>query len=237
MKILLSLILLFSLNAFSVEGDQICELPNTEPILNDETLKLVGSLSTSIKKDFKRRPLTTSGFNLALSIETNFEVPFIGKDPYWGRIYFKNGDDKNIAYRDDLLAEENYSKEKVDPNKFLYANYSVANINSAKGLSLVKAAGAEVNVKSADGKFTTKTGGRLTIKVKAPGESSISLTVDVVNTGGKVSKFLIIGNKKVSFDSFKINAEKNVFGSTSILSGIETIQFFSGGKVAHTINQ
>ncbi len=237
MKILLCLTLLFSFNAFSEQGDESCELPNTQPILDDETAQLVGNLNDAIKKDFKRRPLTTSGFVLALNIETNFEVPLIGSDVYWGRIYLKNGDDKNIAYRDDLLAEKNYDREKADPKRFTYSNYSVANINSAQGLSLAKAAGAEVNVKSTDGNFTTKAGGRLTIKVKAPGENSTTLIIDVVNSGGKISKFLIVGNSRVSFDSFKINAEKNIFGSTSILSGVETIEFFSGGKVTHTITQ
>jgi hypothetical protein len=158
MKILLCLTFLFSFNAFSGQGNEICELPNTRPILDDETVQMVDNLNNAIKKDFKRRPLTASGFVLALNIETNFEVPLIGSDLYWGRIYLKNGDDKNIAYRDDLLAEKYYAREKADPKTFYNADYSVANINSANGLSLVKAAGAEVNVKSADGNFTTKAG-------------------------------------------------------------------------------
>lgn len=236
MKILLILTLLFSLQAFGSEEEN-CEYPIMEPILDNGNMNMIKEVSTALKKDFKRRPMNVKGFNLALSIETNFEVPLIGADIYWGRIYLNQNDPKNIVYRDDLIAEANYKKEKANPGNFNYSNYSVASINSAKGLSLVKAAGADVNVKSTDGKFSTRTGGRLTIKVKAPNENPTNLLMDVVNNNGKITKSLIVGSKKIPFDSFKINAEKNMFGVTSILSGIDTIQFYSAGKVIHTITQ
>ena len=237
MKLLLTLSLLISFHANSSEIDENCDYPIMEPILEVGQAKMINQVSTAVKKDFKRRPMNIKGFNLALNIESNFEAPLIGKDPYWGRIYFKDGDDKNIAYRDDLIAEEHYKEELKAPGKFNYSTYKVSDINSAKGLSLVKAAGAEVNVKSTDGKFSTKTGGRLTIKVKAPSENPYNLSMDVVKAGNKVSKFLLIAGKRIPFDSFKINASKNFLGVTTILSGIDTIQFYSGGKVVHSIKQ
>ena len=237
MKILLTATLLFSLNAFSEEVDENCDYPILEPILEVGATKMINQVSTAIKKDFKRRPMNLKGFNLALNIETNFEAPLIGKDPYWGRIYFKDGDDQNIAYRDDLISEDNYKKELNSPTTFTYSTYKVSDINSGAGLYLVKAAGAEVNVKSTNGNFSTKTGGRLTIKVKAPSENSYNLQMDVVKAGNKVSKFLLIGDKRIPFDSFKVNASKNFLGVTTILSGIDTIQFYSGGNVVHSIRQ
>lgn len=237
MKFLLTLTLLFSFQANSSEIDENCVYPIGEPILEVGQAKMINQVSSAVKKDFKRRPMNIKGFNLALNIESNFEAPLIGQDPYWGRIYFKDGDDKNIAYRDDLIAEEHYKEELKAPGVFNYSTYKVSDINSAKGLSLVKAAGAEVNVKSADGKFSTKTGGRLTIKVKAPSENPYNLSMDVVRAGNKVSKFLLIAGKRIPFDSFKINASKNFLGVTTILSGIDTIQFYAGGKVVHSIKQ
>lgn len=237
MKFLLTLTLLFSLNIFAEELDENCEYPIIEPILEVGAAKMINQVSTAVKRDFKRRPMNVKDFNLALNIETNFEAPLIGKDPYWGRIYFKDGDDQNITYRDDLIAEENYNDELKKPALFNYSKYKVSDINSSKGLSLIKAAGAEVNVKSTDEKFSIKTGGRLTIRVKAPSENPYNLSVDVVRAGKNVSKFLLIAGKRIPFDNFKINASKNFLGVTTILSGIDTIQFYSGGKVVHSIKQ
>lgn len=235
MKLLLTLLFIFPLTTFAFEED--CDYPASVPVLETGNAKMIKELHDGIKSDFKKRPMNLKGYNLALSIETNFEAPIIGKDKYWGRIYLHDSDTKNIKYRDDLIAEEHYNKEKKNPGSFNYSNYSVADINSAKGLSLVKAAGAEVNVKSSDGKFTTKNGGRLVVKVKAPNEKAFNLTMDVNRQGARVNKTLILGNKRVPFDSFKINASKNFLGVTTILSGITNIQFYSGGKVVHTITQ
>ena len=237
MKIILIIILLFSLNAFAKEVDDNCETAIMEPILDVGTTKMLNQISTAVKRDFKQRPMNVKGFNLVLNIESNFEAPLIGKDPYWGRIYFKDGDEKIIAYRDDLIAEHHYHDELKAPEKFSYSTYKMADINSTNGLFLVKAGGAEVNVKSTNGKFSTNTGGRLTIRVKAPGKNPQDLLLDVVKSGNKVSKFLIVSSQSIPFDSFKINASKNFLGVTTILSGIDTIQFYSGGKVVHSIKQ
>ncbi len=211
-----------------------CYYPAAPSILGDENTKMFETMGSGIKRDFKRRPLGLP-LRLALSIETNFEAPIIGKDIYWGRIYLKDGVDDKIHYRDDLLAEDNYKNEQAHPNKASNSAYKVSDINSAAGLSLVKAAGAEVNVKAV-GKFKPSTGGRLSIKVKAPSEKAMNVTIDVVNNKGKITNFLIANNKRIPFDSFKINASKNFLGVTTILSGIQNIQFTSGGKVVHTIN-
>lgn len=233
MKVLFLFLFFLPIIGFTQVND--CNYSPVPPVLNDENMKLVGAISNVAKREFKRRPIGLP-LRLALNIETNFEAPLVGKDIYWGRIYLKDGNADQVFYRDDLLAEDNYNNEVKFPNKVSNSSYKVKDINSAAGLSLIKAAGAEVNVKAV-GKFSTATGGRLNIKVKAPGENSMMVTIDVVNTKGKISNFLIVNNKRIPFDSFKINASKNFFGITSILNGIDSIQFTSGGKVIHTITQ
>lgn len=232
MKFLILITLFLPLFTFAESDD--CGVKIAEPILDDSNTKMIETMGAGIKRDFKRRPLGPP-LRLALSIETNFQAPLIGNDIYWGRIYLKDGVDDKIHYRDDLLAEDNYKNEQAHPNMVSNSVYKVSDINSAAGLSLVKAAGAEVNVK-AIGKFKPSIGGRLSIKVKAPSEKAMNLTIDVVNNKGKITNFLIANNKRIPFDSFKINASKNFLGVTTILSGIQNIQFTSGGKVVHTIN-
>ena len=234
MKCLILITLLIPLFSFAEEVAD-CNYKIAEPILDDQNFKMIETTGSGIKRDFKRRPMGLP-LRLALSIETNFEAPIIGDDIYWGRIYIKDSDPNNIFYRDDLLAEDNYKNEQAHPNLVSNAVYPVNKINSAQGLSLIKAAGAEVNVK-AIGKFSTATGGRLFVKVKPPGSAAISVVIDVVSTKGKIQNFLVVNNKRIPFDSFKINASKNFLGVTTILSGIDNIQFSSGGKVIHTIDQ
>lgn len=231
MKFLILITLFIPLFTFAQSDD--CGVKISEPILDEANTKMIMTMGNGLKRDFKRRPAGPP-LRLALSIETNFTAPLIGNDLYWGRIYLKDGNDTQVMYRDDLVAEEHYKNEQAHPNIFTHQSYPVSKINSAAGLSLIKAAGAEVNVK-AIGKFSPKTGGRLFIKVKAPSEKPMNLTIDVVNNKGKISNFLIANNKRIPFDSFKINASKNFLGITTILSGVQNVQFTSGGKVVHTI--
>lgn len=234
MKSLMLITLFIPLFAFANSEVDECYYPAAPAILDEENTKMIETMGSGIKRDFKRRPLGLP-LRLALSIETNFEAPIVGNDIYWGRIYLKDGVNDKIFYRDDLLAENNYKNEQAHPNQISNSAYKVSDINSAAGLSLVKAAGAEVNVKAV-GKFSPSAGGRLSIKVKAPSEKAMNVTIDVVNNKGKITNFLIANNKRIPFDSFKINASKNFLGVTTILSGIQNIQFTSGGKVVHTIS-
>lgn len=233
MKVLFLILFIFPLASFAQEND--CDYSPVPPVISEENMKLVGAISNVAKREFKRRAIGLP-LRLALNIETNFDAPLVGRDIYWGRIYLKDGDSEKVFYRDDLMAEDNYRNEVKNPNSVSIGSYPTKDINSASGLSLIKAAGAEVNVKAV-GKFSNATGGRLNIKVKPPGEKSMMVTVDVVNNKGKISNFLVVNNKRIPFDSFKINASKNFLGITSILNGIDSIQFTSGGKVIHTITQ
>lgn len=232
MKLLILLILLLPLTLSANEDDCYPEVTG-ESILDKDAEPLIMGISNAMKRDFKRRRVGPP-LRLALSIETNFQAPLIGKDTYWGRIYLKDNNDTHVMYRDDLVAEDNYRQEQARPDTISHHSYAVKDINSAAGLSLIKAGGAEVNVKAV-GQFRPKTGGRLSIKVKAPTEKPMNLVIDVVNNNGRISNFLIVGNKRVAFDSFKINASKNFLGVTTILAGVKDIQFTSGGKVIHTI--
>lgn len=235
MKVLVLFLTFFMSYSVSANADK-CNCLDIDSVLG-ENLHSLTNISDSLKNNFKKRPVTTPGFLLALNVETNFEAPLIGKDQYWGRIYFKESAPDRIMYRDDLIANDNYNKEKVNPALFYFTNYKIADINSPAGLSLIKAAGAEVNVKSHGASFTTTTGGRLAIRVKAPKEKPITMYVDVVRKGKQIQKFLLVNGKSIPFDSFKINASKNLITGTSILNGIDNVQFMSFGKVVHTIIQ
>lgn len=233
MKVLFLFLFILPMSVFAQTND--CDYSPVPPVLDESTAKMIEVMGNGIKRDFKRRPIG-SAYKLALNIETNFQAPLIGNDIYWGRIYIRDGDNSKVYYRDDIITEKHYNEEHSNSDKVYLTNYPVSDINSAAGLTLVKAAGAEVNVKAV-GKFSNATGGRLNIKVKAPGENSMMVSIDVVNNKGKISNFLIVNNKRIPFDSFKINASKNFLGITSILNGIDSIQFTSGGKVIHTITQ
>lgn len=233
-SLVFSLILLFSFPV-SANPDN-CNCLDINSVL-DENLKSFSNISESLKASFKKRKVTTPGYHLALNVETNFEAPLIGKDIYWGRIYFKDGAPDKIMYRDELIADDSYSKERVKPAAFFFSNYKISDINGPTGLSLIKAAGAEVNVKSHGAPFSTRTGGRLAIRVKAPKEKPITMYVDVVRKGNQIQKFLLVNNKSIPFDTFKINASKNLITGTSILNGIDSIQFRANGKLVHTIIQ
>jgi hypothetical protein len=235
MKYLLPLFLSMSLNSWSAIDDQ-CHYPFTgDPIFDETNEMMLQKVNQGVKRDFKRRTLTTKGYHLGLEIETNFQAPLVGKDIYWGRIYFNDGDPNRIAYRDDLIAEKNYAKESKKPSSFNYSPYQVSDINSSKGLTLIEAAGAKVNVKSVGSPFSTTTGGRLAVLVKAPSENARTLVIDIARNKNQISKFLIHNNKRIAFDTFKINASKNFLGVTTILSGVDSIQFYSKGKLVQTI--
>jgi hypothetical protein len=228
------LFLLFSLPSFSNEIP-FCDDYLGRPVFENDHHEMLRELSEGIKKEFKRRHSTPRGSILAINIETNFTVPVIGRDEYFGRIYLKPGDPK-IRFRDELLAERNYDEEKRDPDHPFYTPYLVSEINEPDGLSLVKSTGAEVNIKS-NGSFNTNTGGRIFLKVKAPGESSANYVIDVEIKEGKIQNYIIHNGKKIPFDSLKINADKNFLGITTILSGIKNITFSQNGKITLTVSQ
>lgn len=213
-----------------------CLNPAVPEILESKHYEMIQQISDQGKRDFKRRPYVNPAYLMALNIETNFEAPLIGRDPYWGRIYFNEKDDYNIYYRDDLTAEKYYNNEKNNPKTFWQSTFNSQDINSSKGLYLVKAMGAVVNVKSLRGDFSPKTGGRINIKVKAPKTNALNVMVNVKRSGKNITKELVVDDKMIAFDSFKINAARSMFG-ISILNGVDSIEFMKGGKVVHRITQ
>lgn len=231
-----TLSLIFFTLAFTAHAEvDICETHAVPEILEDSQISSLVKVSDKLKQDFKRRANPKKGYLLALNFETNFEAPIVGSDLYWGRIYLNDGDPTKISYRDELAADEHYKKEVADPSKFYMGKYSISSINSDKGLPLIDAGGASVNVKSVGTDFSTKTGGRLSLKVKAPSTALMNITMDVKRSGNQISKTLVMAGKSVPFDSFKINAKSGLFG-VSILNGVSNVQFFKNGKVVHTLN-
>lgn len=233
-SLLFTFILALSVSAFATEAD--CP-PTGDAIVPDETISMMTSIGDELKKDFKRRKVTLSGYQLALSIETNFTVPLVGNDPYFGRIYFTQ-DQSIIKYRDELITDDHYKDEKKkNGDSFFMSSFNVADINKSTGLSLVKAAGADVNISCPAKNFSPAKGGKLHLKVKAPSGKPFSIDLEVVVSNGKVQNYLLKDGRRIAFDSMKINAKKNVFGSRSILAGIENIQFKSGSSVSHSLSQ
>lgn len=183
------------------------------------------------KREFKKRKSPIKSFKEALRIEANFKVPIRGKDTYFGRIYLTK-DTQHIKYRDELVAEEFYSKEKADDKIFYSTNYKVSDINSNKGLSLVDGAGASVTLRSPRKNFNTRTGGELILNVKHPFDGKFSLNVKViVNSSGNSSTTVNVDGRSVAFDTLKINAAG--FGITA---GIKNVEFYNNGRLVETIN-
>lgn len=187
-------------------------------------------LSDPGKKEFKRRETPYGTFKEVLRIETNFRIPIVGKDTYFGRIYLTTKNESVVKYRDELLAEKYYSQEKDEEGSFWTSNYEVSDINSSKGLNLVEGAGAIVNLKSSNGKFNTKTGGLLILNVKHPFDGKFALNVRVIIRNGSASTILEVPNKSVPFDSLKINA-----ASFGIATGIKSVDFYKNGQVVHSV--
>jgi hypothetical protein len=206
----------------------------TPDILDEEVVASFEAVNDKIKEDFKRRPVTLSKYHSLLNIETNFEVPVVGEDTYFGRVYIVDGKPDILKYRDEMIADRQYKNESKD-DSFYFSEYKVSDINSPKGLSLIKQAGAEVTMKSTG--FTTTKGGRIYLKVKGPGDSPQNLVIDVKISPGKIENFLIIGGQRIAFDSLKINADKSFLTGTSILAGIKSLVFSKNGQTTKTITQ
>ncbi len=186
------------------------------------------------KNSFKRRASPyTSIHTLAMNIETNFPVPFVGSQNYFGRIYLISNDANKIDYRDEQVAHRRYKEELKNPKDFYTQGYEVSILNSKAGLNLVNSAGAVVNLKS--GNFSPLKGGRLYLKVKAPQTNEMKITMDVVVNGKSVQNYVVVGTQKYPFTSFSINADKTFLAGTSILNGILSVEFNQNGRFSYSV--
>ena len=231
MKLLLLFSILFVHNSAQAE---IC-MPGVDDGLGklEELAENVEAVADSLKEKFKRRPITLSKYHPLINIEANFSAPLVGKHKYFGRIYVVDGQPGIVKYRDEIIAQKRYSEEAAQPSSFYLSEYKLSDINSPAGLNLIKAAGAEVTIRSTD--FSTTKGGRLLLKVKGPGDSPQNLVIDVKPTPSGLQNYLVINGKSIPFDSMKINADKTYLTGTSILNGINNLEFSSKGSIKHTI--
>lgn len=177
--------------------------------------------------NFKRRK-GPSTLKEIIRIESNFKVPMAGTDTYFGRIYLGR-DSSTIRYRDELIAESRYKDEQAKKPDFYTSSYKVSDINSSSGLSLLKAAGASVTIKSPSKKFNTKSGGTVHLIVKHPIEGSFTLVLNIAISNGVAKNSVLIDGKSYGFDTLKINA-----ATLGIAAGIRNIEFTNKGKLAHT---
>jgi hypothetical protein len=230
--IFLLLVLLVNSVHSSSENDCNClAVPQIAPI---KELSALLEVNERIKTEFKQRPIVLAGHQQVLSFETNFKVPVFGKDLYWGRIFLNDRNPSTISYRDELLAEKHFSEEIQNPLSIWTSGYELSEINSPRGLSLIKVPGSEVNIRSVEAPFTTSNGGRLKLKVKAPRTQEMDLLIDVKRSLNSISRTLLINGTEIPFDSFKVNARSGILG-VSILNGVQEIQFFKEGRRVHVI--
>lgn len=189
-----------------------------------EAFEQLGNVTAQERRDFIRRHATPAGgWSLALNIETNFKVPFVGSQNYFGRIYFKKGH-AQIRYRDELLADDHYRDESANPRFYNTSGYSYSRMNNPRGYSV--ATGVRLIGRSLD----SNNGGGLTIQVDPPGSAPMNIPMDVQVVNNRAVLSVLAGNRRVVFNQIKINATRG-----SILRGVENVQFFQNGRLVHTL--
>lgn len=230
-------LILFSLiiMSFHTGAQSICKAPVGAKPVDPAFAKSLSEIKKCARNQFKRRAVYPKGFGLALSIESNFNIPFIGKDNYFGRVYFSPGKDE-IKYRDEKIAQDNLAKEQKNEAGIYLTSYKLSDMNSSKGLSLVNSGGAEVVLSSPTHNFSSTTGGRVSARVKGPNGKPLRFTIDIELSKGKAQNYVINNGKRIPFDSIKVNA-KDGFMGVSILNGVQNIQFIKSGKVLATTTE
>lgn len=230
-------LILFSLiiMSFHAGAQSICKAPVGNKPVDPAITKSLADIRKCVRSQFKRRVVYPQGFSLALNIESNFNIPFVGKDHYFGRVYFSPGKDE-IKYRDEKIAQDNFAKEQKNQSSIYLTSYKLTDMNSSKGLSLVNAGGAEVVLSSPTHNFSSTTGGRVSAKVKAPNGKALRFTIDIELSKGKAQNYVINNGKRIPFDTIKVNARDGFMG-VSILNGVQNIQFIKSGKVLATANE
>lgn len=232
MKLILFSLIIMSLHA---GAQSICKAPVGVTPVDPEVTKSLSDIRKCVRNQFKRRAVYPAGFTLALNIETNFNIPFVGKDPYFGRVYFSPGKDE-IKYRDEKISQDNLTKEQKKPSSIYLSSYKLSDMNSDKGLSLVNGGGAEVVLSSPTHNFSSTTGGRVAAKVKGPNGKALRFIIDIELSKGKAQNYVINNGKRIPFDTIKVNA-KGGFMGVSILNGVQNIQFIKSGKVLATTTE
>ncbi len=222
MKTILIFILMMSASAFATE--ELCEIPGMTEYELPSELETVHAISKAEKREFLARSATPAGgWTLGLNIVTNFKIPLFGSQNYFGRIYFKKGD-ATVRYRDEMLAREHYSSESQNPRFYNTNPLTVARMNRPDGYEV------STGVRLYGRNFNTNTGGRLTIAVKPPGGRRLNVPVDMTVLNGRPITAIQVGTQRLVFDTIRINAQDG-----SILSGLDSIQLLSNGRLVHTI--
>jgi hypothetical protein len=204
--------------------DPKCLSPGASSFQLPQEFEQLLNVTAQERRDFMRRTMFPSGgWPLALSIETNFKVPFIGNQNYFGKIFFKKGENF-IRYRDEIIASDHYRDEGANPNFYNTNRFGIARMNSAGGSQVA------TGVKLIGRNFNSNTGGHLTIQVDPPGSGPVNIPMDVAVVNGRTVLSLKVYGRPVEFNSLKINAKGG-----SLLRGVETVQFFKNGRLVHTL--
>lgn len=223
MKTMFIFILMLSASAFALEPE-ICGIPGVEEYKLPSELEIVHEIAKADKRDFIARTATPAGgWSLGFNILSNFKIPFVGSQNYFARIYFKKGE-PIVRYRDEMIARDHYRDESQNPRFYNTHQLTVARMNRPDGYEV------STGVRLYGRNFNTNTGGRLTIAIKPPGGSRLSVPVDITVVNNRPVTAIQVGSQRVVFDTLKINADGG-----SILSGLDNIQLIANGRVVHTI--
>lgn len=210
-----ALLLLFSFLIASLSIAQDCS--NCAPRrTRNENVENLRNISAQERRQFMARESTPAGWTLGLRIESNFKIPLVGSQNYFGRIFFKRGEN-HIKYRDEQIARKHYDDERR--GGFFTSRYNLAEINSRNGSSVapgVRITGQNLN---------SNRGGRLTIAA-----NRLQVPIDITVNGNRAIPSITVNGQRIVFDTMKINARRG-----GIIAGVSNVQLLSRGRVVHTI--
>ena len=187
-----------------------------------------GTLNIS-KRAFKRRE--PSNLFKLVAIDSDFKVPPVVGDTWWGNIYLEPKDN-TLRYRDEVMANSNYNRELSDPRTPLtHAKYKANDINSPGGLVLMNDHGAFISVKNDGRPFDIRTGGNVIFTFKSPGGNTARIKMNIVIRNGRPVNTVITPGGPVAFDTLKVRT-----GFTGIVGGVSKIEFKRAGVVAYTLD-
>jgi hypothetical protein len=185
--------------------------------------------SAPARVQFKKRN-DPNGLPRLVTIESNFTIPVVGRDKYFGYVVF-NQKGNTIHYRDEVQAEAHAKQESQNPNEYYTQPFPMKDFNSSHGIMLLNTSGAVVQATSPGRNFNSKTGGIIAFRFKAPGSNYLNARVEVtVRNGIPSTRVLTNDGQRLPFTMLKINS-----GLLGILD-IKNMEFYDGAHLIHTID-
>lgn len=204
-KIITLIMTLFTLSSIA-QADTCNCLGDLEVLSRQEGFDYLYAVTRQERQQFIARHRDLAGWTVPLKIESNFRVPLVGSQNYFGRIYFRRGENF-IQYRDEQIARRNYDRERRDPSTFMASRYTTAEINARGGYELAP------GVRLIGQQFNTTTGGALTISV-----NGLRVNFQVTVNGNRAIPAAIVNGRRVTFDTMRINSAPRELSVASPMS-------------------